>query len=563
MTGLAWHERFAWYEAGIGAGFAPAGGLVQPYEAVDAPAPKARLRSLLDVVGLTDSLSLLPVEAASEDSLTSVHDPDYLARLRQLEADGHGESGRWAPTGPDVYLTSRLAVGACYAAVDAVLTGAVDNSYALVRPPGHHARRGEGLGSCVLANAALAVHHARREHGVERVAIIDWDVHHGNGAQEAFWDDPAVLTVSVHQEGYFPPGGGDLSERGGEGALGANLNVPLPPGSGHGAYLTLTEEVLLPLVRDHRPDLVILCSGYDSSAMDPMGRMLLHSDSYRRLTEHFKSLAEDLCAGRLVVVQEGGYSPAYTPFCGLAVFEALAGADPAEDPFLDVFQTMPGQSLTAEQRRYIRRRRRRDHRGLSPARRGRRHRSGLCTKYVDEALHRRATRLPVDRPPGRGGAARFAGGSRCVLVHHRFAVATGIATPAGRHFSGRTFRRHAAGGVGADRPFDQDLMDARGSACALFPRLPLFSPFPSVTLVALRPLGPVAPLAPAAPAGPVWPYARVLSRRLGEGTGNRERRKIADGRSGAFKILIFAVGDRSGAGGTRGGGRRHLPDRRR
>jgi acetoin utilization deacetylase AcuC-like enzyme len=352
-TALAWHERFAWYEAGIGAGYAPAGGLVQPYEAVDAPAPKARLRSLIDVVGLGDSLSLLPVAAASEESLLTVHDPAYLERLRQLEADGYGEAGRWAPTGPDVYLTARLAVGACYGAVDAVLSGAADNSYALVRPPGHHARRDEGLGSCVLANAALAVHHARREHGVERAAIVDWDVHHGNGAQEAFWDDPAVLTVSVHQEGYFPPGGGDLSERGGDGALGANLNVPLPPGTGHDAYLALTDEVLVPLVRDHRPDLLVLCSGYDSSAMDPMGRMLLHSDSYRALTQRFLALAEDVCGGRVVVVQEGGYSPAYTPFCGLAVLEALSGALAAEDPFLEVFREMPGQGLTDEQRSYI------------------------------------------------------------------------------------------------------------------------------------------------------------------------------------------------------------------
>jgi len=352
-TALAWHERFAWYEAGIGAGFAPAGGLVQPYEAVDAPAPKARLRSLIDVVGLADSLALIPVEEASENSIASFHDPAYLARLRQLEEEGYGEAGRWAPTGPDVYLTARLAVGACYGAVDAVMGGEVDNGYALVRPPGHHARRGEGLGSCILANAVLAVHHAIREHGIERAAIVDWDVHHGNGAQEAFWDDPAVLTISIHQEGYFPPGSGGLTERGGGDAVGSNLNVPLPPGTGHEAYLTLAEEVLAPIVRGHRPDLLILCAGYDSSAMDPMGRMLLHSDSYRQLTELFRSLAEELCDGRLVVIQEGGYSPAYTPFCGLAVLEALAGTPGAEDPFLDVFREMPGQLLTDEQRRYI------------------------------------------------------------------------------------------------------------------------------------------------------------------------------------------------------------------
>lgn len=352
-TTLTWHERFAWYEAGIGAGFAPAGGLVQPFEPVDAPAPKARLRSLIDVVGLTDSLHLPPVEPASEESLRAVHSADYLARLRRLEADGYGESGRWAPTGPDVDLTARLAVGACLVAVDAVLSGASANAYALVRPPGHHARPEEGLGSCLLANAALAVHHARRRHGVERAAIVDWDVHHGNGAQEIFWDDPSVLTVSVHQDGYFPPGSGDISERGGDDALGTNLNVPLPPGTGHDAYLALVDEVLVPLVRDHRPDLLVLCAGYDSSAMDPMGRMLLHSDSYRQMTQRFLALADEVCEGRVLVVQEGGYSPAYTPFCGLAVLEAMSGAPVAEDPFLEVFQEMPGQALTEEQRRCI------------------------------------------------------------------------------------------------------------------------------------------------------------------------------------------------------------------
>jgi len=352
-TGLAWHERFAWYQAGIGAGFAPAGGIVQPYEPVDAPAPKARLRSLIDVTGMIDHLTPLAVAAASEDSLAAFHDPAYLARLRLLEEEGNGEAGPSTPTGPDVYETARLAVGACYSVVDEVMSGRLDNGYALVRPPGHHARRDEGVGSCILANAVLATLHAKSHHGAERVAIVDWDVHHGNGAQEAFWEDPNVLTISVHQDGYFPPGSGPLDEHGGAAAPGSNLNVPLPPGTGHEAYLHLTEQLLVPLIRAHRPDLLIIASGYDSAAMDPMGRMLLHSESYRALTEAFLGLADEVCEGRLVVIQEGGYSPAYTPFCGMAVLEALAGVRVAEDPFLEVFEPMPGQKLTEEQRRYV------------------------------------------------------------------------------------------------------------------------------------------------------------------------------------------------------------------
>ncbi|MBS1880401.1 MAG: class II histone deacetylase [Actinobacteria bacterium] len=348
-TALVWHERFAWYEAGIGAGFAPAGGLVQPYEPVDAPAAKARLRSLVDVCGLSEWLRLLTPTAAGEDALRSFHDDAYLERLRQLDAAGSGDAGEAAPVGPDAYETARLGVGACLLAVDEVVAGDVDNAYALVRPPGHHARRGEGVGSCLLANAVLAAHHARDRHGIERIAIVDWDVHHGNGAQEAFWDDPDVLTLSIHQEGYFPPGSGALDELGGPAALGANLNVPLPPGSGHAAYLQAAHRIVAPALRDHRPELILVCSGYDAAAMDPMGRMLLHSDSFRELTRVVKEVAEEQCEGRLVVIQEGGYSPAYTPFCGVAVIEELVGVRVCEDPFIDVFRGMPGQEATPEQ----------------------------------------------------------------------------------------------------------------------------------------------------------------------------------------------------------------------
>ena len=293
----------------------------------------------------------IPAEPANRDDLLRVHTPDYLDRLDRLCRDGGGHLDADTYVRPDSWDVAVRAAGAGLAAVSALRDGAGTAAFVAVRPPGHHAEPGRGMGFCLLNNVAVAA--AALAADGERVLIVDWDVHHGNGAQEIFWDDPSVLTVSVHQEGYFPPGSGDVSERGGDGAFGTNLNVPLPPGTGHDAYLALADEVLVPRVRAHRPDLLIICSGYDSSAMDPMGRMLLHSDSYRRLTERFLALADEVCGGRLVVVQEGGYSPAYTPFCGLAVLEALSGAPAAEDPFLDVFREMPGQGLTDEQRRYI------------------------------------------------------------------------------------------------------------------------------------------------------------------------------------------------------------------
>jgi acetoin utilization deacetylase AcuC-like enzyme len=141
-------------------------------------------------------------------------------------------------------------------------------------------------------------------------------VHHGNGAEHVFWDDPDVLTISIHQDGMFPPGSGDAAARGGERARGSNVNLPLPPGSGVGAYLSGMERVVVPAIEAHAPDLILVPCGFDAEAMDPLGRMLLHSNAFRRMTEITLELAHRFCGGRLVMIQEGGYGPFTTPFQG-------------------------------------------------------------------------------------------------------------------------------------------------------------------------------------------------------------------------------------------------------
>ena len=195
---------------------------------------------------------------------------------------------------------------------------------------------------CLLANTAIAIRAARRERPNLRVAVVDWDMHFANGTQGIFYEDGNTLTISLHQEGCRSPGqtGGELSERGAGSGFGANLNIPMPPGSGHTAYLHAFERLVVPTVRAFHPDLIVIGSGLDANAVDPLSRLLLHSDTFRELTTVVIGLAQELCDGRLVLVHEGGYAEAYVPFCGLAIVEALSGhRTEAADPALQIFKS--------------------------------------------------------------------------------------------------------------------------------------------------------------------------------------------------------------------------------
>jgi acetoin utilization deacetylase AcuC-like enzyme len=227
-----------------------------------------------------------------------------------------------------------------------VLAGDVSNAYVLSRPPGHHAEPDAAKGFCLFNNVALAARHAQAAHGVERVAIVDWDVHHGNGAQWGFYEDPSVLTVSLHQEGVFPPDSGGAEERG----VG-NVNVPLPAGCGRDAYMYAFEQVVVPALRAHAPDLVLVACGFDAGRFDPMGRMMLDSADFAELTRRTLALADELCGGRVVMTHEGGYHPGVVPFCGLATLEALASVrTPVEDPFAPPSGAAAGRPLLDHQR---------------------------------------------------------------------------------------------------------------------------------------------------------------------------------------------------------------------
>ena len=349
-TAFFFDELSLWHSAGQHALTLPVGGWVQPPAAAghaESPESKRRLKSLMDVSGLTRQLQVQSAAAASEDDLARVHPPHYLARFKQLSDAGGGELGDHAPIGPGSYEIAKLSAGLAIAAVDSVLLGEVDNAYSLSRPPGHHCLADQAMGFCFLANIPVAIEAAKARHGLGKVAVIDWDVHHGNGTQAIYYERPDVLTISLHQEGCFPPGYAGAEDRGQGAGTGANLNIPLLPGSGHDAYIQAMEQLVVPALERFEPELIIVACGYDANAVDPLARMLLHSDTFRAMTRIVRETAERLCQGRLVLVHEGGYAEAYVPFCGLAVLEELSGIrTEVEDPLLAFIQAQqPNQGL--------------------------------------------------------------------------------------------------------------------------------------------------------------------------------------------------------------------------
>ena len=228
-------------------------------------------------------------------------------------------------------------------------TAAARNAYALSRPPGHHCLPAFPNGFCLLANIAIAVEAALASGRAGRVAVVDWDVHHGNGTEAIFLARPEVLTISLHQERNYPMDTGGAEVRGEGAAFGTNLNIPLPPGTGHRGYLQAMERLVLPALHRFRPDVIVVACGYDAAAVDPLSRMMATADTFRQMTRQVMQAADDLCDGRLMLVHEGGYSEVYVPFCGHAVLEELSGsAVTAPDPLADTLALrQPGPRFDA------------------------------------------------------------------------------------------------------------------------------------------------------------------------------------------------------------------------
>ncbi len=352
-TALVWDELYMWHDTGHYAGILPPSTMIQPGEHFESPESKRRFKNLLDRSGLSKQLVFLDPIAATDEQILRVHSRVYLDKLESMSQSG-GVAGVLTPFGAGSVEIAKLSAGAVITLVNAILDGKVDNGYSLNRPPGHHAVRDAGMGFCMLCNGAIAGRHLLEERHLERIAYVDWDVHHGNGTEAAFWTDPRALTISVHQDRCFPLDTGAVSANGEGAGKGYNINIPLPPGSGRGAYLAAFDRVVIPALHAYRPQMIIVPSGFDAGAMDPLGRMMLDSDVYRELTQRLFRAAAELCGGRIAFCHEGGYNPYSTPYAGLAVLETLLGVRTQfDDPFLPIMRAMGQQELQLHQDKAI------------------------------------------------------------------------------------------------------------------------------------------------------------------------------------------------------------------
>lgn len=341
-------ERTFWHSGGNYAFTLPVSGLVQPLAAgglPESPETKRRLWNLLQMTGLVGELSVRSAPEADRKTLLRVHPAAYLDEFKAMSDAGGGELGRRTPFGHGGYEIAALSSGLAVGALETVLRGEARNAYALCRPPGHHCLPDFPNGFCLLANLAVAIRSARAKGLATRFAVIDWDVHHGNGTEAIFYEDPDVLTISLHQERNYPMDTGDFADRGAGDGLGQNLNIPLPPGTGHVGYLEAFDRLVAPAITAHAPDVILVACGFDASSVDPLSRMLATSETFREMTRRTMALADNLCAGRVMMAHEGGYSEVHVPFCGHAVLEELSGSGiSAPDPMqetLDLRQPSP------------------------------------------------------------------------------------------------------------------------------------------------------------------------------------------------------------------------------
>ena len=353
-TGYLYHEIFGWHDTGTFTADLPsdpAAGL-QPYINYEHADTKRRIHELIVVSGLIESLERIAPRAATMEELTRIHTREHVERIKQESASRLGGDGGdlTTPFGRGGFEIASLAAGGAIEMMLAVADKRIKNGYALIRPPGHHAVRERGMGYCIFANMAIAIAATKARYGDDfRVAVIDWDVHHGNGTESIFLNDPTVLTISLHQDCLYPHDTGGIEVKG---AGGSNINIPLPPGTGNQGYVHAMREVVQPALDRFKPDLIAITSGFDSSVFDPLGRMLVTANGYREMTRMLMESAEKLCDGRLMATHEGGYNATYSPFCGLFVMQQLSGITKLNDPF-DHADRYPGQELKFHEREII------------------------------------------------------------------------------------------------------------------------------------------------------------------------------------------------------------------
>jgi acetoin utilization deacetylase AcuC-like enzyme len=328
LTGLCYDERCLLHDNGSMLVDAQAQQWLDVPHA-ERPERLTRTYELLERSGVLEGLECVPAREATEDELRLVHTREHVAAVRAASARGGLQTvGPEARASKHSLQAAVLAVGGLLETVARVLDGRLANGFVLCRPPGHHASSERAMGFCLFNAVAVAARMLQVCFEQRRVAILDWDVHHGNGTQEIFYSDPSVLFVSLHQDDLYPKGLGSRDQRGEDDGAEATINVPLPAGSGDETYRLAFERVVAPALARFRPEFVLVSAGQDAAATDPHGRMSVTTEGFRALAAGTKGLAEEFCDGRVVAFQEGGYSLDHTPLCNLAIIEEFAGLRP-------------------------------------------------------------------------------------------------------------------------------------------------------------------------------------------------------------------------------------------
>ena len=291
-TGFAYHPDYLNHDTGPGH-----------------PERPDRLRASLAALqqsSVWEQLHRIEPTPASVAQIAYAHNPAYSEHIR-LHCEREIPLTYDTTVCHESFDIALLSTGGVLRAADAVATGVVQNAFAMVRPPGHHATPGQSMGFCLFNNIAVTARYLQREHGVGKVAIVDWDVHHGNGTQDIFYEDESVFFFSIHQSPLYP-GTGSSRERGSGKAHGTTLNVPMSPGSGDDEYTKVFTDILIPALRDFSPEFLLISAGFDAHYLDPLAGTGLTADGFATLTDLMLAFAEETASGRVVSALEGGYS---------------------------------------------------------------------------------------------------------------------------------------------------------------------------------------------------------------------------------------------------------------
>ena len=287
--------------------------------------------SYLEETRIKDRLISLPARPASLEEVELIHAPEYISHVKSKAEKGGGWLDPDTLLSPKSYAAALYAAGGVLVAVEAVMTGEVDNAFALVRPPGHHAVRDRAMGFCIFNNVAIAARFALRKFNLKRVLIADFDVHHGNGTQDAFYSDPGVLYFSTHQYPFYP-GTGWMDETGTGKGEGTTVNFPMAAGWGDDEYLRAFNEVLVPAARRFEPQLILVSAGFDAHWADQLAMMRVSITGFAQMSMILKGLAAELCQAHLVFTLEGGYNLRVVASSIKATFDALLGSPEIDDP---------------------------------------------------------------------------------------------------------------------------------------------------------------------------------------------------------------------------------------